>query len=181
LSFQVRHGIVALLAMAPSPAAVRSLADVLLQHGELEPGLCTSLSEEAFELDCALTPELPKNRRLGEFILGREIGRGGMGIVFEARQESLGRRVAVKILPAGAALDDRLAARFLLEARAVARLRHPGIVPVFASGQAEGVLFFAMEKVEGRSLAQVMDGRPLPAKEGRANSRRGGQSTELCR
>ena len=144
-------------------ASGQSLSDVLEEQGKLERSLGNSLAEEAFQLDSLRAPDIPKNRRLGDFILGREIGRGGMGIVFEARQESLGRRVAVKILPAGAALDDRLSASFLLEARAAGRLRHPGIVPVFASGQAEGVLYFAMEKVDGRSLAQVMGGEPLPA------------------
>jgi serine/threonine protein kinase len=85
-----------------------------------------------------------------------------MGIVYEAEQESLGRRVALKVLPAGAALDERLAIRFLREARAAGRLQHPGIVPVFASGRAEGVLFFAMELVEGRSLAEVAAEGPMP-------------------
>ncbi len=84
-----------------------------------------------------------------------------MGIVYEAEQESLGRRVAVKVLPAGAALDERLAIRFLREARVTAQLQHPGIVPVFASGRAEGVLFFAMELVEGRSLAEVASEGPM--------------------
>src|SRR4029077_4046512 len=100
---------------------------------------------------------------LGDFLLVREIGRGGMGIVYEAEQESLGRRVALKVLPAGAALDERLAIRFLREARAAGRLQHPGIVPVFASRRAEGVLYFAMELVEGRSLAEVFDGSPMVA------------------
>ena len=75
---------------------------------------------------------------LGDFRLLREVGRGGMGIVYEAEQISLGRRVALKILPLAAALDPRQHQRFLLEARAAACLHHPHIVPVYAVGSRAG-------------------------------------------
>src|SRR5262245_36377086 len=72
--------------------------------------------------------------QLGDFRIVREVGRGGMGIVYEAMQESLGRRVALKVLPAAARLDARHQQRFEREARAAARLHHTNIVPVFGIG-----------------------------------------------
>ncbi len=142
-----------------------SLAEVLVSSGELDADIARGAAEEARDLDRALAPVLPGTRTLGEFRLVREIGRGGMGIVYEAEQEPLGRRVALKVLPAGAALDERLALRFLREARAVARLHHPGIVPLYASGRAEGALYFAMELVEGKTLASRIASGPLGAEE----------------
>lgn len=139
----------------------RSLVDILIDSGEVPREEAEQAAEEAHSLDEALAPELPAGKKLGEFRLIREIGRGGMGIVYEAHQESLGRRVALKVLPAGAALDERLAVRFLREARAAGRLRHPGIVPVYTSGRADGVLYFAMELIEGRSLAEAISLGPM--------------------
>lgn len=130
------------------------LAEALLSHGEISPGDARTVRDEAREIDGLLAREIPGGKVLGDYRLVREIGRGGMGIVYEAEQVSLERRVALKVLPAGAALDERLAIRFLREARAAARLRHPGIVPVFAAGHEEGVLFFAMELIDGESLAE---------------------------
>src|SRR5262249_39265620 len=76
---------------------------------------------------------------LGDFRLGREIGRGGIGVVYEARQLSLGRKVALKVLPPAARLDPRQRRRFEIEAQAAAALEHPNIVPVFACGDEGGV------------------------------------------
>jgi len=90
----------------------------------------------------APTPDLPPpntRERLGDFELVREIGRGGMGVVYEARQLSLDRRVAVKVLPFAAILDSRQIARFQHEAHAAAQLHHSHIVPVFAVGVERGV------------------------------------------
>jgi serine/threonine-protein kinase len=140
----------------------------LVDSGDLDHAEAETAVEEARSLEEALAPDLPAGKKLGEFRLVREIGRGGMGIVYEAEQESLGRRVALKVLPAGAALDERLAIRFLREARAAGRLRHPGIVPVYTSGRAEGVLYFAMELIEGRTLAAVIaDGALAPTEAAR--------------
>ena len=138
-----------------------SLADFLVDGGDLDAQDAVKAAEEARALEASLAPDLPGESRLGEFRLVREIGRGGMGIVYEAEQEPLGRRVALKVLPAGAALDERLSIRFLKEARAAARLDHPGIVHVFTSGRAQGVLYFAMELIEGRSLAELVAGGPM--------------------
>src|SRR5262245_38641095 len=93
---------------------------------------------------------------LGEFRIVREIGRGGMGVVYEAEQSSLRRRVALKVLPPAFSQDPRIVARFRREAEAAGRLRHPGIVPVYSVGETAGTPFFAMELVDGRSLADVV-------------------------
>jgi Tol biopolymer transport system component/predicted Ser/Thr protein kinase len=138
-----------------------SLAEFLVDGGALDAQDARKAAEEARALEASLAPDLPGESRLGEFLLVREIGRGGMGIVYEAEQEPLGRRVALKVLPAGAALDERLSIRFLKEARAAARLDHPGIVQVFTSGRDQGVLYFAMELIEGRSLADIVAGGPM--------------------
>jgi serine/threonine protein kinase len=94
---------------------------------------------------------------LGDFCILREIGRGGMGVVYEAIQLSLGRRVALKVLPFAAALDGKQLQRFHNEARAAALLHHPNIVPVYAVGCERGVHYFAMQLVEGQTLAVLID------------------------
>src|SRR5262249_704111 len=93
---------------------------------------------------------------LGDFRILREIGRGGMGIVYEAEQISLGRRVALKVLPFAATLDARQSQRFQNEARAAAQLHHTNIVPVYAVGCERGVHFYAMQYIEGHGLADVI-------------------------
>lgn len=82
--------------------------------------------------------------RIGDYRILREAGRGGMGIVYEAEQESLGRHVALKVLPAGALLDPQKLARFRREARAAARLHHTNIVPVFGVGEENGIHYYVM-------------------------------------
>jgi len=99
---------------------------------------------------------LPPSAVIGDFQILREIGRGGMGVVFEAEQRSLGRRVALKVLPFAAALDPRQRERFQIEAQAAARLHHAHIVPVHAVGCDRGVHFYAMQYVEGRTLASAI-------------------------
>jgi serine/threonine-protein kinase len=93
---------------------------------------------------------------LGDFRLVREIGRGGMGVVYEAEQLSLRRRVALKVLPFAAALDARQIQRFRVEAQAAACLHHPHIVPVHGVGCERGVHYYAMQLIEGQSLAAII-------------------------
>lgn len=93
---------------------------------------------------------------LGDFRLRQPIGRGGMGIVYEAEQLSLGRRVAVKVLPFAAMLDAKRLKRFQNEARSAATLEHPHIVPIHFVGKERGVHFYAMQLIDGRSLAEVI-------------------------
>jgi serine/threonine protein kinase/tetratricopeptide (TPR) repeat protein len=94
--------------------------------------------------------------RLGEYRIVREIGRGGMGIVYEAEQESLGRRVALKVLPPAAVHDPQLVRRFQREARAAARLHHTCIVPVFGVGEENGTYYYVMQYIEGCSLESIL-------------------------
>jgi serine/threonine protein kinase len=92
-------------------------------------------------------------RRVGSYQLLREIGRGGMGIVYEARHEEIGRRAAVKILRAEYARDPVLTARLATEARAVSRIQHPGVVSAFDFGRADsGAPYLVMDFLEGVSL-----------------------------
>jgi serine/threonine protein kinase/WD40 repeat protein len=96
-------------------------------------------------------------RQLGEYRLLREIGRGGMGVVYEAVQESLGRHVALKVLPLHHLLSPSYRERFEREARAAARLHHTNIVPVFGVGEDAGVRYYAMQYIQGQSLDSVLD------------------------
>src|SRR5262249_35436824 len=86
---------------------------------------------------------------LGDFRLLREVGRGGMGVVYEAEQLSLNRRVALKVLPFAAALDARQLQRFHNEARAAAGLEHPNVVPIYGVGCERGVHYYAMRFIDG--------------------------------
>ena len=101
-------------------------------------------------------PGLSPQTRLGDFEVLREIGRGGMGIVYEARQVSLGRRVALKVLPHAAAGDPKQRQRFQIEAQAAAQLHHPHIVPVFGVGCDAGIHYYAMQYVDGQSLSTII-------------------------
>src|SRR5262245_23719860 len=98
----------------------------------------------------------PQGRLLGDFRIVREIGRGGMGVVYEAVDETSGRRVALKVLEAHLTLQRSAVDRFLREAHAAAALRHDHIVPVDRAGEQDGVHFFAMELVDGASIAEVI-------------------------
>jgi serine/threonine protein kinase/Flp pilus assembly protein TadD len=102
------------------------------------------------------TSDEPLAGTLGDYRLIREVGRGGMGVVYEAEQISLGRRVALKVLPFAATMDARHLQRFHNEARAAASLHHEHIVPVYAVGCERGVHFYAMQFIEGLTLAQVI-------------------------
>ncbi len=91
---------------------------------------------------------------LGDFEILRTLGRGGMGVVFEALEHSLGRHVALKVLPFGAAFDPRQLARFRVESQAAAQLHHNHIVPVYSVGCERGVHYYAMQLIDGPTLAE---------------------------
>ncbi len=128
-----------------------------------------------------MTPAAPgarEIRRLGEYRLLREVGRGGMGVVYEAQQEPLGRRVALKVLPFHSLMDERRLERFRREARAAAGLQHPNILPVYGLGVQEGIHYYAMPLVDGQSLEKVLPAvkritsgveSPLPGSAGGGN------------
>jgi serine/threonine-protein kinase len=111
--------------------------------------------------NASLTPVLMKSPGvapglLGDFQILREVGRGGMGVVYEAHQISLNRRVALKVLPLAAAMDSRQLQRFQVEAQAAACLHHTNIVPIHAVGCERGVHYYAMQFIEGQTLASVI-------------------------
>ena len=100
---------------------------------------------------------VPALRQLGDYQILREVGRGGMGVVYEARQLSLGRHVAIKVLPSHALLDPRHLGRFQREARSAAKLHHTNIVPVFGVGEHEGLHYYAMQFIRGQGLDSVLE------------------------
>jgi tetratricopeptide (TPR) repeat protein/serine/threonine protein kinase len=99
----------------------------------------------------------PPPRQLGEYRILREVARGGMGVVYEAVQESLGRHVALKVLPLSAGAAGHQLERFRREAKAAARLHHTNIVPVFGVGEHQGVHYYAMQFIHGQTLASVLE------------------------
>jgi serine/threonine protein kinase len=122
-----------------------ALASLRLPHA-----VCSLPSSES------LVAPVPLTGCLGDFRLIREVGRGGMGIVYEAEQISLGRRVALKVLPLAPALDAKQLRRFKNEAQAAAHLHHSHIVPVYAVGCDRGVHYYAMQFIEGQTLAAMV-------------------------
>ena len=114
----------------------------------------------------------PLDGTLGDFRILHEVGRGGMGVVYEAEQISLRRRVALKVLPLAAMMDERQLRRFKNEARAAASLDHPNIVGVYLVGCERAVHFYAMQFIEGQTMAQMIAGlrkqRNLFGKENRS-------------
>jgi serine/threonine protein kinase len=122
--------------------------DVLHQAG-------ASLRRSEPSSEVALAERLPELGQLGDYRIIREIGRGGMGVVYEAEQQALGRRVALKVLLGPAAQDPRMLARFRRETRAAAQLHHTNIVPVFEVGQEGGLCYYAMQFIRGQALDEV--------------------------
>ncbi|MCA8965300.1 MAG: protein kinase [Planctomycetes bacterium] len=129
---------------------------LLAAHPELRE-LLEALLEEQPADGAHESPAAPDEPRvLGDFRLLRELGRGGMGVVYEALQLSLHRRVALKVLAGNRLASPTALVRFRREAELLAQLQHDHLVPVFASGEADGEHFFAMERVDGCSLATVL-------------------------
>jgi len=138
------------------------LPEIIVAHPGCETGLLQFLNQERKLLAvtaASLSPtahESQAGHTLGDFRLLRELGRGGMGVVYEAEQLSLGRRIALKVLPFAAMLDKQQLARFKNEARAAATLDHPNIVAIHSVGSEGDVHYYAMQLIEGQSLAQVI-------------------------
>jgi serine/threonine protein kinase len=98
----------------------------------------------------------PPLKQLGDYQILREVGRGGMGVVYEAQQLSLGRHVAIKVLSGHALLDPRHLGRFQREARSAAKLHHTNIVPVFGVGEQDGLHYYVMQFIQGLGLDEVL-------------------------
>jgi WD40 repeat protein/predicted Ser/Thr protein kinase len=133
--------------------AIRRLFPALVKMEQLKPASDEPTGPSRPE---AGRRDEPKLDRLGDYRLLREVGRGGMGIVYEAEQESLGRRVALKVLPGHARLDPRQLGRFEREAKAAARLHHSNIVPVYGVGEDNGLHYYVMQFIQGQGLDQVV-------------------------
>ena len=143
---------------------------LLAEHPELAEDLEACLASLEFIRQASLTaPPLVDDEKaveasegetgigdLGDFRLIAEVGRGGMGVVYEAVQRSLNRRVALKVLPFAAAMDPTQLRRFQTEALAAAQLHHTHIVPVYSVGCERGVHYYAMQFIEGQTLAQAI-------------------------
>ena len=166
---------------------------------ELFPAMVkVELAEELRHQDEEIENSRISNRppkQIGDYRVLRELGRGGMGVVYEAEQISLGRRVALKVLPRQASGDRMIRERFRREARAAARLHHTNIVPVYEVGQDGDVRFYAMQFIEGQSLDLVItelrrlreqsrpepkiraasEGQPIPPRGENSNGGKGGR------
>src|SRR5580692_9912630 len=137
--------------------------------GDAPSGLCPNcLLHVAIEHGAsrALAPFLPKLHYFGDYELLGEIARGGMGVVYRAKQVSLERTVAVKMMRPGLLATEAEIRRFYVEAKTAARLQHPNIVAIHEVGEFEGLHYFSMDFVEGPSLDALVRDRPLSPAEG---------------
>ncbi len=135
-------------------AEIRRAFPALMMMEEFKPGS----GDVTGDFDArAVVVRGTRLERLGDFRVLREAGRGGMGVVYEAEQESLGRRVALKVLAAHAIPDPAQVRRFEREARAAAQLHHTNIVPVFGVGEQDGLHYYAMQFIPGLGLDNVIE------------------------
>lgn len=140
----------------PCAAKCREIAGLL---GDL--GAARSVEPQASKPDQSRSKPTPpaaleEHARLGDFEILGELGRGGMGVVYRARQISLNRIVALKLLSVGLVQSERSVSRFEREAQAAARLHHTNIVPIYAQGREQDYFYYAMELIEGESLDKVL-------------------------
>lgn len=131
---------------------IRELFPALVAMEQLKP----ATGDLTGDFNGAAHLDLPPRQHLGDYRLLRTVGRGGMGVVYEAEQVSLGRHVALKVLPGSSLLNPTFRERFRREAKAAARLHHTNIVPVYGVGEADGYHFYAMQFIAGQGLDDVL-------------------------
>ena len=139
---------------------IRDLFPALVMMEDVRDGAAQATGAHAGD---AVLAEGPPLERLGDFRILREVGRGGMGIVYEAEQESLGRRVALKVLPSHALLDPQKLRRFQREAKAAAQLHHTNIVPVYGVGEADGLQYYVMQFILDSGEKQLHNSCEVPS------------------
>jgi serine/threonine protein kinase/WD40 repeat protein len=147
------------------PHLADDLRDILPAMAEIE-----QVKKDADDITPGVPVSAPLLKNVGDYRILREIGRGGMGIVYEAEQLSLGRRVALKVLTGQARLDPRHLARFEREAKAAARLHHTNIVPVYGVGSDDGLHYYVMQFIAGMGLDAVLAEMRRLHRKGTANS-----------
>src|SRR5262249_5078365 len=130
-------------------ADIRELFPALVEVEQVKEDHQQATGQEAAPPALAL-------QQLGDFRILREVGKGGMGIVYEAEQVSLGRHVALKVLPRSLLPDARAKRRFEREAKAAAKLHHSNIVPVFGVGEQDGLPYYVMQFIHGLGLDDVL-------------------------
>lgn len=126
-------------------------ADLPVESGSINNQFDTELDDQS-----GSTRETPALRQLAGYRIIREIGRGGMGIVYEAEHEGLKRRAALKVLPKPMSSDARPVLRFLREGRSIAKMHHSNIVPLYEVGEEGGRFFLAMQLIQGKSLDLII-------------------------
>src|SRR5438128_225453 len=127
--------------------------------------LMDSALESHADMDAPTEAKGASSLDFGDYELLSEMGRGGQGVVYRARQKSLNRMVALKCIPIGQFTTPARLRRFRFEAEAAARLDHPGIVPVFEVGERDGFCFYSMKLMEGGRLDQALGSRPMPPRQ----------------
>src|SRR5262249_46984951 len=146
---------------------IRALRQAPRPDGEEGPTVSLSAGADPTVSEAGPNPEGPP-RRIANYEVLEEAGRGGMSVVYKARQAHPARVVALKMLLPGAHAGAERQARFLSEADAIARLQHPNVVQVYEVGQHDGLPYFAMEYVGGGSLARQLAGLPQPSRQAAA-------------
>src|SRR5262245_38767096 len=142
-----------------------SLVTTLRRHLGGQPPIESTAQGSRTVADMRPGPPLGLPRHWGQYELLEVVGRGGMGVVYKARQVPLNRLVAVKIARAGPLTDASVLARLRTEVEAIARLRHENIVGVHEYGEHDGCKYFSMEFVDGGNLADRLSAAPLPERE----------------